>query len=44
MVGSGKNVVNFGLSEIPACGQPQEVLKYHGLDAKSVAEKIAAAL
>jgi transketolase len=31
----------FGLDEYPVCGTPQEVLKYHKLDGKSLAERIA---
>lgn len=34
-------VASFGLVQIPACGQNDEVLKYHGLDAESLAEKIS---
>ncbi len=30
----------LGLDEYPACGVPQEVLTYHRLDAKSLAERI----
>lgn len=33
-------VVSFGIGEIPACGQNNEVLKHHRLDAESVAERI----
>ncbi len=33
-------VVSFGVEIIPACGTNQEVLKYHGLDAESLAKKI----
>lgn len=40
LAGSGKRIFSFGLKEIPACGQNQEVLKYHGLDARSLANKI----
>ncbi|KKW29977.1 MAG: transketolase [Candidatus Doudnabacteria bacterium RIFCSPHIGHO2_01_52_17] len=38
--GTGKKVVNFGLDQIPACGQVAEVLEFHGLDANSLARKI----
>lgn len=30
----------IGLEEIPACGTPTEVLKYHGLDGDSIAQSI----
>lgn len=30
----------LGVDEIPVCGQNEEVLKYHGLDAESLAENI----
>lgn len=40
-IGQGaKKMIQLGLAEIPACGQPQEVLKYHGLDSDSIAEKV----
>jgi len=35
-LGLGVPVVNLGLTDIPACGQPDEVLKKHGLDAESL--------
>jgi transketolase len=34
----------FGIDESPECGTPQEVLKHHGLDGKSIAERILADL
>lgn len=34
------HVHHFGVTGIPACGQNHEVLKAHGLDAESIAEKI----
>ena len=34
------NVHKFGLDEYPACGTPFEVLNYHKLDGKSLAENI----
>jgi transketolase len=37
-------VVSFGVEEIPACGQGREVLRYHRLDAASLAERIAEVL
>ncbi len=40
LAASGKSVVNLGIKEIPACGQPQEVLEHHGLDADSLARKM----
>jgi transketolase len=35
-----KRFEKFGLDEFPACGVPQEVLKYHRLDAHSLTERI----
>jgi transketolase len=35
-----KRIVKFGLTEYPACGTPPEVLAYHKLDGKSLAEQI----
>ncbi len=37
-------ILSFGVSEIPVCGEPAEVLKYHGLDADSIVEKIEKSL
>lgn len=34
---SGKNFYKLGLKELPECGTPSEVLKYHELDAYSIA-------
>ena len=34
----------FGIEESPECGTPQEVLKHHGLDGKSMAERILVAI
>ncbi len=31
----------IGVTDIPACGQPAEVLRLHGLDAESLAQTIA---
>lgn len=44
--GSGKveRVIKLGLTEIPRCGQNDEVLKAHRLDAKSLADQVAAAV
>lgn len=33
-------IFSFGVEEIPACGRNDEVLKYHGLDAESLARRI----
>ena len=33
--------VQIGVTEIPACGTNDEVLKHHGLDAASLADHIA---
>jgi len=38
------NLLNFGVEEIPVCGQNREVLRHHGLDAESVYKKIKKAL
>jgi transketolase len=35
-----KRIIKFGLTEYPACGTPPEVLAYHQLDGKSLADKI----
>ena len=37
-------VISFGVEELPACGQNNEVLKYHHLDAESLAERIEESL
>jgi len=34
----------FGVSELPICGQNDEVLRYHRLDGESVAEAIRQAM
>ena len=36
--------VPLGVREIPACGTNDEVLRYHGLDAASLADTIASSL
>lgn len=41
LAGTSKNVVSLGLETVPACGQNQEVLKHHGLDAESIAATVA---
>ncbi len=35
-----KRIIKFGLTEYPVCGTPPEVLAYHQLDGKSMAEQI----
>ena len=39
-LGAGPRVVTLGVEGIPACGQNDEVLKYHRLDYKSIADRI----
>ena len=39
-----KRFIKFGLNEYPACGTPPEVLAYHQLDGKSMAERILKAI
>jgi len=36
----GRQVVTFGVEEIPVCGKPSEVLAYHLLDAASLAQRL----
>ena len=36
----GKRVTVFGVEGWPACGTPQEALRFHGLDGESLAERI----
>lgn len=43
-LGLGVRVHRFGVSEIPVCGQNDEVLRAHGLDAESLARAMAAAM
>lgn len=38
---SGREFINFGLKEYPECGTPLEVLEYHQLDGKSLAQRIS---
>lgn len=38
---NGKTYKKFGLDEYPECGTPWEVLAYHKLDGKSLAERIS---
>ena len=35
-----KRMIKFAIDEFPACGTPPEALAYHGLDGKSLADKI----
>jgi transketolase len=37
----GKTFLTFGLKEYPECGTPWEVLNYHKLDGKSLAQRIS---
>jgi len=37
----GKTFTNLGLKEYPECGTPWEVLNYHKLDGKSLAQRIS---
>jgi transketolase len=43
-LGSPPRGVPLGVREIPACGTNDEVLRYHGLDAASIADTIASAV
>jgi len=38
---SGKEYTNLGLKDYPECGTPLEVLEYHKLDGKSLAQRIS---
>lgn len=38
---AGKQFTNFGLKEYPECGTPLEVLEFHKLDGKSLAQRIS---
>jgi transketolase len=38
---AGKEFSNFGLKEYPECGTPLEVLEFHQLDGKSLAQRIS---
>jgi len=35
-----KKTLNIGIEELPQCGRNEEVLEYHGLTAKQIAERI----
>jgi len=37
----GKEFINLGIKEYPECGTPLEVLEYHKLDGKSLAQRIS---
>jgi transketolase len=37
----GKEFTNFGLREYPECGTPLEILEFHKLDGKSLAQRIS---
>jgi len=37
----GKDFTNFGLKEYPECGTPLEVLEFHKLEGKSLAQRIS---
>jgi transketolase len=39
--GQAKEFINFGLKEYPECGTPLEVLEFHKLDGKSLAQRIS---
>ena len=43
-LGGAVTVHHLGVRDIPACGQNDEVLRFHRLDAASLAEDIAAVL
>jgi transketolase len=38
---AGKEFINLGLTAYPECGTPLEVLEYHKLDGKSLAQRIS---
>ena len=38
---ANKEFTNFGLKEYPECGTPLEVLEFHKLDGKSLAQRIS---
>jgi len=38
---SGRDFINLGLTEYPECGTTWEVLNYHKLDGKSLAQRIS---
>jgi transketolase len=37
-------ITAFGVEGWPACGTPQEALRFHGLDGASIADRVAAAV
>ena len=38
---ANKEFTNLGLKEYPECGTPLEVLEFHKLDGKSLAQRIS---
>jgi transketolase len=40
----GTRLVKFAIDDHPACGTPTEVLRHHGLDGRSIADRILATL
>jgi transketolase len=38
----GRAIAVFGVDGWPACGTPEEALRFHGLDGASLADRIAA--
>jgi transketolase len=38
---ANKEFINFGIKEYPECGTPLEVLEFHKLDGKSLAQRIS---
>ena len=36
----GKTFKKFGITGLPECGRPDEVLKFHGLDGTMLAKRI----
>lgn len=39
-ISKGLKILSLGVDEIPKCGKNSEVLKYHGLDAKAIADNL----
>jgi hypothetical protein len=35
-----KNLIKFAVEEYPACGTPQEALRHHKLDGKSLGSRV----
>lgn len=42
--GGGGPMVRLGMSDVPACGTNDEVLRHHGLDAQGIAASVLAAI